>query len=104
MSDKDKVELKRIQLTINNNIFVIHNKYICIFVTNKFVNYMKEFFINLINEERTKQKLSKSELAKRAGITLNQFRNIEAGRNTTIDSLDRILKALEVKRVNIKLV
>lgn len=65
---------------------------------------MKEFFINLINEERTKQKLSKSELAKRAGITLNQFRNIEAGRNTTIDSLDRILKALEVKRVNIKLV
>lgn len=65
---------------------------------------MKEFFINLINEERTKQKLSKSELAKRAGITLNQFRNIESGRNTTIDSLDRILKALEVKRVNIKLV
>lgn len=65
---------------------------------------MKEFFINLINEERTKKKLSKSELAKRAGITLNQFRNIEAGRNTTIDSLDRILKALEVKRVNIKLV
>lgn len=65
---------------------------------------MKEFFINLINEERTKQKLSKSELAKRAGITLNQFRNIEAGSNTTIDVLDRILKALEVKRVNIKLV
>lgn len=65
---------------------------------------MKEFFVNLINEERTKKKLSKSELAKRAGITLNQFRNIEAGRNTTIDSLDRILKALEVKRVNIKLV
>lgn len=65
---------------------------------------MKEYFINLINEERTKKKLSKSELAKRAGITLNQFRNIEAGRNTTIDSLDRILKALEVKRVNIKLV
>lgn len=65
---------------------------------------MKEFFINLINEERTKKKLSKSELAKRAGITLNQFRNIEAGRNTTIESLDRILKALEVKRVNIKLV
>ena len=65
---------------------------------------MKEFFINLINEERTKKKLSKSELAKRAGITLNQFRNIEAGSNTTIDSLDRILKALEVKRVNIKLV
>lgn len=65
---------------------------------------MKEFFINLINEERTKQKLSKSELAKRAGITLNQFRNIEAGRNTTIEVLDRILKALEVKRVNIKLV
>lgn len=65
---------------------------------------MKEFFINLINEERTKKKLSKSEVAKRAGITLNQFRNIEAGRNTTIDSLDRILKALEVKRVNIKLV
>jgi transcriptional regulator with XRE-family HTH domain len=65
---------------------------------------MKEFFINLINEERTKQKLSKSELAKRAGITLNQFRNIEAGSNTTIEVLDRILKALEVKRVNIKLV
>nr|DAW10647.1 MAG TPA: Helix-turn-helix XRE-family like protein [Caudoviricetes sp.]DAY73185.1 MAG TPA: Helix-turn-helix XRE-family like protein [Caudoviricetes sp.] len=65
---------------------------------------MKEFLVNLINEERTKKKLSKSELAKRAGITLNQFRNIEAGRNTTIDSLDRILKALEVKRVNIKLV
>lgn len=74
------------------------------FVTNKFVNYMKEFFINLINEERTKKKLSKSELAKRAGITLNQFRNIEAGSNTTIEVLDRILKALEVKRVNIKLV
>lgn len=65
---------------------------------------MKEFLVNLINEERTKKKLSKSELAKRADITLNQFRNIEAGRNTTIDSLDRILKALEVKRVNIKLV
>lgn len=65
---------------------------------------MKEFLVNLINEERTKKKLSKSELAKRAGITLNHFRNIEAGRNTTIDSLDRILKALEVKRVNIKLV
>lgn len=65
---------------------------------------MKEFLVNLINEERTKKKLSKSELAKRAGITLNQFRNIEAGKNTTIDSLDRILKALEVKRVNIKLV
>lgn len=65
---------------------------------------MKEFFINLINEERTKKKLSKSELAKRAGITLNQFRNIEAGSNTTIEVLDRILKALEVKRVNIKLV
>lgn len=65
---------------------------------------MKEFLVNLINEERTKKELSKSELAKRAGITLNQFRNIEAGRNTTIDSLDRILKALEVKRVNIKLV
>lgn len=65
---------------------------------------MKEFFINLINEERTKQKLSKSELAKRAGITLNQFRNIEAGSNTTIEVLDRILEALEVKRVNIKLV
>ena len=65
---------------------------------------MKEFFINLITEERTKQKLSKSELAKRAGITLNQFRNIEAGSNTTIEVLDRILKALEVKRVNIKLV
>lgn len=65
---------------------------------------MKEFFINLINEERTKQKLSKSELAKRAGITLNQFRNIEAGSNTTIEVLNRILKALEVKRVNIKLV
>ena len=65
---------------------------------------MKEFLVNLINEERTKKKLSKSELAKRAGITLNQFRNIEAVRNTTIDSLDRILKALEVKRVNIKLV
>lgn len=74
------------------------------FVTNKFVNYMKEFFINLINEERTKKKLNKSELAKRAGITLNQFRNIEAGSNTTIEVLDRILKALEVKRVNIKLV
>lgn len=74
------------------------------FVTNKFVNYMKEFFINLINEERTKKKLSKSKLAKRAGITLNQFRNIEAGSNTTIEVLDRILKALEVKRVNIKLV
>lgn len=65
---------------------------------------MKEFLVNLINEERIKKKLSKSELAKRAGITLNQFRNIEVGRNTTIDSLDRILKALEVKRVNIKLV
>lgn len=65
---------------------------------------MKEFLVNLINEERTKQKLSKSELAKRAGITLNQFRNIEAGSNTTIEVLDRILKALEVKRVNIKLV
>lgn len=65
---------------------------------------MKEFFINLINEERTKKKLSKSELAKRAGITLNQFRNIENGSNTTIEVLDRILKALEVKRVNIKLV
>lgn len=65
---------------------------------------MKEYFINLINEERTKKKLSKSELAKRAGITLNQFRNIEAGSNTTIEVLDRILKALEVKRVNIKLV
>lgn len=65
---------------------------------------MKEFFINLINEERAKKKLSKSELAKRAGITLNQFRNIEAGSNTTIEVLDRILKALEVKRVNIKLV
>lgn len=65
---------------------------------------MKEFLVNLINEERTKKKLSKSELAKRAGITLNQFRNIEAGSNTTIDVLDRILKALEVKRVNIKLV
>lgn len=65
---------------------------------------MKEFFINLIKEERIKQKLSKSELAKRAGITLNQFRNIEAGSNTTIEVLDRILKALEVKRVNIKLV
>lgn len=65
---------------------------------------MKEYFINLINKERTKKKLSKSELAKRAGITLNQFRNIEAGSNTTIEVLDRILKALEVKRVNIKLV
>lgn len=65
---------------------------------------MKEFLVNLINEERTKKKLSKSELAKRAGITLNQFRNIEAGSNTTIEVLDRILKALEVKRVNIKLV
>lgn len=92
------------KLTINNNIFAIHNKYICIFVTNKFVNYMKEFFINLINKERTKNKLSKSELAKRAGISLNQFRNIENGSNTTIEVLDRILKALEVKRVNIKLV
>lgn len=74
------------------------------FVTNKFVIFMKEYFINLINKERTKKKLSKSELAKRAGITLNQFRNIEAGSNTTIEVLDRILKALEVKRVNIKLV
>lgn len=74
------------------------------FVTNKFVNYMKEYFINLINEERTKKKLSKSELAKRAGITLNQFRNIEAGSNTTIEVLDRILKALDVKRINVELV
>lgn len=65
---------------------------------------MKEYFINLINEERTKKKLSKSELAKRAGITLNQFRNIEAGSNTTIEVLDRILKALDVKRINVKLV
>lgn len=89
---------------MNNNIFVIHNKYICIFVTNKFVIFMKEYFINLINEERTKKKLSKSELAKRAGITLNQFRNIEAGSNTTIEVLDRILKALDVKRINVKLV
>ena len=54
-----------------------------------------------IKEERTKQGINKSELAKMCGLTYATINNVEKGMPVTATTLEKICKALGLK-INIK--
>lgn len=60
--------------------------------------------VNLITEEREKRGMNKSELARRAGITYRQLLNIENGMNCKVETIEKLLKVLEIKELNVSLV
>ena len=64
---------------------------------------MREKLIELIKEKQKEMGISQAELARRAGISANQMYNILSGMNTSIATLESILKVLEVKELKVKL-
>lgn len=64
---------------------------------------MLKSFIDIIEEERKKIGMSKGVLCQRSGISQNQYCNLLNGYGTKVSTIESLLKALNVKKVTIRL-
>lgn len=64
---------------------------------------MLEQIIERIENERLKRGMSKKFLCNKAGISVVQFLNLINGQNTRVSTIESLLKALDIKKLNIKL-
>lgn len=64
---------------------------------------MSNQLIEKIEEKRIKMNVSKSELSRMAGITYRQYTNLINGAETTVSTIEKLMKALKIKKLTISL-
>lgn len=62
---------------------------------------LQELIFKEIDQRRNLIQMSKAQVAYRAGISYNQYLNIEHGMNTSLSTMEKLLKAVGVKSLNI---
>lgn len=64
---------------------------------------LQKLIFEQIEERRNLRQMSKAQVAYRAGISYTQYLNIGKGMNTSLTTIERLLKAVGITSLNIVL-